>query len=74
MSPLGIQRTVALLLLISPWIYIPSIYKEIIFIIAGVFLYISTVDIRKKPKVHDEGSDAASLESSPTTPVYTPSA
>ncbi len=48
MSPLGIKRFVAVLLVLSPWIFIPSIFKDVVFIIAGVFLYISTLDLRKK--------------------------
>jgi hypothetical protein len=53
MSPLGIKRTVAILLLLSPWIFIPSIFKDVIFILAGILLYISTLDLRKKV-VHSE--------------------
>ncbi len=48
MSPLGIKRFVAVLLVLSPWIFIPSIFKDVVFIIAGIFLYISTLDLRKK--------------------------
>jgi hypothetical protein len=48
MSPLGIKRTVAVLLVLSPWIFVPGIIKDTIFIVAGVFLYISTLDLRKK--------------------------
>lgn len=48
MSPLGIKRTVAVLLVLSPWIFIPGILKDIIFIIAGILLYVSTLDLRKK--------------------------
>ncbi|MBP9782779.1 MAG: hypothetical protein KBC50_03560 [Candidatus Pacebacteria bacterium] len=51
MSPLGIQRTVAVLLIISPWVYIPGIFKEFIFIVAGILLFVSTLDLKKKPKV-----------------------
>ena len=53
MSPLGIKRTVAVLLVLSPWIFIPSIFKDVIFIIAGILLFISTLDLRKK-HVHAE--------------------
>ncbi len=53
MSPLGIKRTVAVLLVLSPWIFIPGPIKDIIFIIAGVLLFISTLDLRKKV-VHSE--------------------
>jgi hypothetical protein len=53
MSPLGIKRTVAILLFLSPWIFIPSIFKDVIFILAGILLYISTLDLRKKV-VHSE--------------------
>lgn len=48
MSPLGIQRTVSVLLILSPWIFIPGLFKDIIFIIAGVLLFISTLDLRKR--------------------------
>lgn len=48
MSPLGIKRTIAFLLVISPWIFIPGLIKDIFFIIAGIFLFISTLDLRKK--------------------------
>ena len=48
MSPLGIKRTVAILLILSPWIFIPSVFKDVIFILAGILLYISTLDLRKK--------------------------
>ncbi len=48
MSPLGIKRTVAILLILSPWIFIPGLLKDVIFIIAGVFLYIGTLDLRKR--------------------------
>lgn len=53
MSPLGIKRFVAVLLVLSPWIFIPGVFKDIIFIIAGVLLFISTLDLRKKV-VHNE--------------------
>jgi hypothetical protein len=48
MSPLGIKRFVAFLLVVSPWIFIPGLFKDIVFIIAGILLFISTLDLRKK--------------------------
>ncbi len=48
MSPLGIKRAVAFLLVLSPWIFIPGVFKDIIFIFAGILLFISTLDLRKK--------------------------
>lgn len=48
MSPLGIKRAVALLLVLSPWIFIPSLIKDVVFIFAGILLFISTLDLRKK--------------------------
>lgn len=48
MSPLGIKRFVAVLLVVSPWIFIPGLFKDIVFIAAGVLLFISTLDLRKK--------------------------
>ncbi len=52
MSPLGIKRTVAVILVLSPWIFIPGMFKDIIFILAGILLYISTLDLRKKTQQH----------------------
>lgn len=48
MSPLGIQRTVAILAIISPFIFIPGIFKDAVFIIVGVLLFVSTLDLKKK--------------------------
>ena len=48
MSPLGIKRAVALILILSPWIFVPGLIKDVIFIVCGVLLYISTLDLRKK--------------------------
>lgn len=53
MSPLGIKRSVAFLLILSPWLFIPSPFKDIIFILAGILLFISTLDLRKKV-IHSE--------------------
>lgn len=64
MSPLGIQRTVAILLAFSPWIFIPSLFKEVIFITAGVLLFISTLDLRKRV-IHSEHHQET--ESKPVT-------
>jgi hypothetical protein len=64
MSPLGIKRFVAVLLVISPWIFIPSLFKDVIFIIAGVLLYVSTLDLRKKV-VHSDNHQET--ESRPDT-------
>ena len=60
MSPLGIKRFVAILLVLSPWILIPSIFKDVIFIIAGIFLYISTLDLRKKVIHHPDHQETES--------------
>ncbi len=62
MSPLGIQRTVAVIILISPWVFIPGIFKDVVFLVAGVFLFISTLDLKKRPKVvyedhHEESGE-----------------
>lgn len=57
MSPLGIKRFVAILLVISPAIFIPGLFKDAIFIVLGVLLFISTLDLRKKtvrPPEHQE--------------------
>jgi hypothetical protein len=48
MSPLGIKRAVAFTLVLSPWIFIPGPVKDIVFVLAGILLFISTLDLRKK--------------------------
>ncbi|MFA6609013.1 MAG: hypothetical protein WCT07_03865 [Candidatus Paceibacterota bacterium] len=48
MSPLGIKRAVAILLILSPWIFIPGIVKDVVFIVVGILLFISTLDLRKR--------------------------
>lgn len=48
MSPLGIKRFVAVLLILSPWIFIPGLFKDAVFIVLGVLLFVGTLDLRKK--------------------------
>lgn len=62
MTPLGIQRTVAVLLILFPWLYVPTAFKEVAIVIAGILLYISTLDMRKKHK--DESVKVAQDEHS----------
>ena len=64
MSPLGIKRSVAVLLILSPWIFIPGVFKDIVFIIAGILLYVSTLDLRKKVVHSDHHQET---ESKPMT-------
>ena len=52
MSPLGIKRTIAVFLVLSPWIFVPGLFKDFAFIIAGIFLFISTLDLRKKSSIN----------------------
>jgi len=44
------QRFIALLLLVSPWIYIPTAFKEVLMMLLGVTLFFITIDIRKKKR------------------------
>lgn len=60
MSPLGIKRAVAVLLIISPWIFVPGLLKDAVFIFAGFFLYISTLDLRKKVVYNPEHQETES--------------
>lgn len=50
MSSTRTQRIIAFILLISPWIYLPNVFKEIIFIALAVILYLSTVSLYRKHK------------------------
>lgn len=63
MSPLGIKRFVAVILVVSPWIFVPSLFKDALFIILGILLYISTLDLRKKHR----NPDHQETESIPVT-------
>ncbi len=67
MSPLGIKRAVAVLLVLSPWIFIPDLTKDVIFIFAGILLYISTLDLRKKQQA--VAPHYQETESKPVAPV-----
>jgi hypothetical protein len=67
MSPLGIKRFVALLLVLSPWIFIPGIFKDAIFIILGILLFISTLDLRRKVPRHPDHQETESMPVSDTT-------
>lgn len=62
MSPLGIKRFVAVVLVISPWIFIPGLFKDSVFIVIGALLFISTMDLRRKTV---RPSDHQELESMP---------
>jgi hypothetical protein len=50
MSSTRTQRVIAFIILISPWIYLPTVFKEIIFIALAVILYLSTISLYKKHK------------------------
>ncbi len=74
MSSTRTQRIIAFILLISPWIYLPTIFKEIIFIALAVILYLSTVPLHKKHKGDfDADSQSHSHAHSHTHPDISPS-
>lgn len=66
MSPLGIKRFVAVVLVLSPWIFIPGLFKDTVFIVLGILLFISTLDLRKKSISHTAHSEN---ESGPVSQV-----
>lgn len=67
MSPLGIKRFVAFLLVLSPWIFIPGLFKDIVFIVAGILLFVSTLDLRKKTIRHSDREEVESVPPANTT-------
>lgn len=67
MSPLGIKRFVAALLVLSPWIFIPGLFKDAIFIILGVLLFISTLDLRRKLPRAGDHQETESMPMAQTT-------
>lgn len=60
MSPLGIKRSVSVLLIISPWIFIPGLFKDVVFILAGILLFVSTLDLRKRVMHNDQHQETES--------------
>lgn len=71
MSSTRTQRIIAFILLISPWIYLPAIFKEIIFIALAVILYLSTVPLYRKHKGDFDADAGVSTHhhSHPVAPV-----
>lgn len=61
MSPLGIKRFVAVLLILSPWIFIPGLFKDAVFIVLGILLFISTLDLRRKIPRHPDHQETESV-------------
>ncbi len=44
------QRIIAFILILTPWIYIPTAFKEVLFMALGVILFLVTIDLRKKKR------------------------
>ena len=63
MSPLGIKRTVAVLLVLSPWIFIPGLFKDALFVVLGILLFVTTMDLRRRTRL----SPAEETESLPAS-------
>ncbi len=41
-------RIIGVMMVIMPWIYIPTVYKEVLISIIGVIIIGVTIDIKKK--------------------------
>lgn len=41
-------RIIGLIMVIYPWIYVPSIYKEVLIMIVGIVLLFTTINTKKK--------------------------
>jgi hypothetical protein len=65
MSSIRTQRVIAAIILISPWIYLPTVIKEVIFILLAGILYLSTVPLHKKHKTEFD-TDAQATHTSVT--------
>ena len=66
MSSTRTQRIIAIILLISPWIYLPTTIKEIIFIALSIILYLSTIPLHKKHRVEFDADATTSSTHSHT--------
>jgi hypothetical protein len=54
-------------MVISPWIFVPSPFKDAVFIVLGILLYVSTFDLRKKAARTPDHQETESMPiSSPT--------
>ncbi len=49
----NIIRIASFLILVSPWIYIGSAFKDVVYIALAVVILLCTVDITKKKKQGD---------------------
>lgn len=67
MSPLGLKRFVSVILVLSPWIFIPGLFKDTVFIILGVLLFISTLDLRRRAPRHPDHQETESVPVHDTT-------
>ena len=43
-----ILRIIGLIMMLTPFVYIPNIYKEILFVIFGIVVVSTTIPIKKK--------------------------
>ncbi len=66
MSPLGIQRTIAIIIFASPWVFIPGVFKDIVFIVAGIFLFVSTLDLKRRQRATYEDHHEETVSEAPT--------
>lgn len=54
MSPVGIQRAIAIIVFLSPWIFVSGVFKDILFVLSGILLFVSTFDLKKRPRINFE--------------------
>lgn len=54
-------RIFSLLIMISPWIYVSSIYKDVFYLISSVVILSATISIKRKKKSGDESGDKDSV-------------
>lgn len=52
-----IIRIFGFLVLISPWVYVSGVYKDVFYILAGIVILSATVSIKKKRKSDAESGD-----------------
>ena len=46
----AIIRIIAIVLILSVWVYVSSTYKDVLYIALGVIMLLATLDISKKKK------------------------
>lgn len=54
-------RIFALLVMVSPWVYVSGVFKDVFYILSGLVILAATISIKKKKKNTEESGDKDSV-------------